>query len=138
VENGERALRRALASGRPLEHARGRGGGAAEEQVAALGIERLGLEELPDGAEGEVALELAAARAQAGHALGGPLAGLPQQPALPDAGRPFDEQDAPAPVLHLVERALERRDLPLAVEERLHRRPILWAYRRSRPGTDKE
>jgi hypothetical protein len=122
VQHGERALRGAAG-----EHALGRRRGPRQHALA-LGHR---LEQLPHRAEGEVALELTAAGGQDRHPPCRALAQLAQQATLADPRRPLDEGDPAAAVLGLAEQPVERRQLPVALEQAVHASRIV----RSAPST---
>ena len=98
---------------------------ATLEQRRTLGLGERGerrLEQLPDGAEREVALELRAAGAQ--HlqpALLDDLAHGGEQTRLADPGRPLDQHEAAAPGGGGVDERAQRLQLVLPVDESLQR-----------------
>ena len=94
VEGGERGvpgLPRVLRL-RPEERG-GRRGRPRQQALAGRRVDQGGLEQLPHHAVRELALQLAAAGGEDGHAgVGGAAARLRRQPRLADAGLPLDEQ----------------------------------------------
>ena len=120
---GRRGRRLALLQrAREPEHTGGQLRGPLQ-QVGALGGARLvqqRLEELAHHAEGEVALELRAARAQ--EARRSVLAGDPggrEDGRLADACRPFDHHAAPRSLARRGDRGIDAAQLPLALEEQV-------------------
>ena len=105
--------------------------GRAREQLGAHARRRgreQRLEQLPDDAEGELALELAAARGEHAHVVAERCARLGQQARLADAGAALDhDQRAVAGARPLGERE-DRRELAVALEER----PLARVHRRRR------
>ena len=97
VERGERRDARLVGVGR-AEHRRGGRGGTGERGRAALRIGGEPLEQLPDDAEAELALELASARGQDVERVAGIGAQLGEQPGLADPGRAADHHQPPAAV----------------------------------------
>jgi hypothetical protein len=103
-----------------LEDRAGGSGGPVEPALACLGIRERRLEELAHDAEGELALELAAARGEHAHVLHlGGRAQLGEQPALPDPGRTLDQREPAVAVRGVIERSAKRFKLAVALEEQL-------------------
>src|SRR5207249_2073515 len=78
-----------------------------------------GLEQLPDDAEGELALELAAACTQ--HlepSAARDLLRRTDKPGLPDPGTSFDGDQAAVAARYRIDHHLQRSDLGLALEQR--------------------
>lgn len=95
-----------------------RAGRAGEPPLPPLGVGEHRLEQLPDQAEAEVLLELAAASGQ-GHRSGGRAqpAHLGQQPALADAGPALDQGESRLAGQRVVQADLQLGQLAVAVHQ---------------------
>ena len=122
VEHGEGAIRRA---GRQFDAARGeqrlrQGGGTVEHAFTLVDgcVGDHGLEQLSRASVGEIALQLRGAGAEADEAhLGGGLARRSQQARLAHPRGRLDDDDPPAGQLRLNQRASERIELALSLEQ---------------------
>ncbi len=146
VQDGERAVgrgRRQRGGARGEERSR-QGRGALEQALGVRGRRDGRLQQLPHAAVGEVALELAGPRSEAGEARpGGRAGGRPEQARLAQPGRALHEDGLAAPMGGLAQGMGDRRQLALALEEPLrhlegHVTPGPWTAPRPpyrRPGS---
>ncbi len=108
------------------EDGRGRGGGAGEQRLLPLGRRKLSLEELPDHAEGKLALEPAAPGREHPHGSLRTSPGLRDQTALADAGGPVDDHDASVPRRGARDIPLDLLDLAPPLQQPFHATILGW------------
>ena len=107
----------AVGGARQPEQARGHPGGAGQQPLGAPAPQDR-IEELPDDAEGELALQLGAPGAEHPHARG--VGGLPagrQQGRLAHARRPLDDDQGAMPLARPGERPVDPREVVVALQE---------------------
>jgi hypothetical protein len=127
-----------------LEDRPGGRGGTGEPALASLSVGEGRLEELPHDTEGELALELAAARREHPHVvlLRGPPE-LRQQATLPDASRTLNQRQPPTPAGGLLKHGTKRFELGVSFQKQLggasvaHHRDIVGTLAPRTTGTER-
>ena len=119
VQGGERGVgRRAVLARRGVQDLLGRGRGPGQQRRPRSRVGHGGLEQLAHHAEGELALQLAAAGAEhPDPGAGRPLAQLGHQAALADAGAALDQQRVGLAALEALQDGVQRGHLAVAVQQ---------------------
>jgi hypothetical protein len=119
VQGGEGALARAVTciGLGAAEHGARAVGRPVEGAVVAVGSGHRALEELAHDPEGEIALELAAPCGEHAHGALGRPAQAREQPALADAGRSLDDQEASVAGLRGLDERIQSRQLVFSLDQ---------------------